>query len=223
MVILSPDAHAAVRQAIEACEQGTAGEIYCVIAPEASDYGETPVVLAALAAFLVPVLLLVFSAGREGWTIAHIGAGRDVVSLSTLIAIQAAAFSLVWLVASIRTVRVFLTPAPLKRERVRQRTLEQFHAHNLHQTEGRTGVLIFVSLAEHMAELLADEGVNRLVSTRNWQRPMDALISAMKSGDLAGGLIASVNEIGAILAAHVPARITDINELSDAVIELPGH
>jgi putative membrane protein len=84
-------------------------------------------------------------------------------------------------------------------------------------------VLIFVSLAEHMAELLADEGVNNRVQPGSWELPMRALVAAMKRDQLAEGLIAAVTEVGAILAEHVPGRAMDINELPDAVIELPRH
>jgi putative membrane protein len=223
MVIFSPEAHEAVRHAIETCEEKTAGEIYCVIAHEASDYSETPIAWAAFSAFFVPLAFLVFSIWQQGWTIAHIGGAKDAIGLSWLVVLQALTFSGVWLLASVPVARSFLTPAPLKRERVRQRALEQFHAHNLHQTEARTGVLIFVSLSERMAELLADEGINRLVEPGAWRQPMNELVDAMRRQALAEGLIAAVNKTGAILAAYVPARAVEVNELPDAVVELPRH
>lgn len=223
MVILSPEAHEAVRKAIEICEEKTAGEIYCVVAQEASDYTETPIVWAAFGAFLVPLAFLVISIWQQGWTIAQIGAGQDTTSLSSLVVMQALTFSVVWLLASIPVIKNFLTPAPLKRERVRRRALEQFHAHNLHQTEARTGVLIFVSLNERMAELLADEGINRLVDPGAWGRPMNELVKAMRRDALTEGLIAAVTDAGSILADQVPARSVEVNELPDAVVELPRH
>jgi putative membrane protein len=226
MLLLTREEHAEISQAIRTAEQSTSGEIYCVVAEESSDYGETPLAIGALAALVLPAILLlagVSPAALAGWRASHLAAAEaDLVSYAALlVAAQALIFTLAALTASIPAVRRALTPAPLKRDRVRRRALEQFLAKNMHRTAGRTGVLIFVSFGEHMAELIADEGVAKHVDAGTWEAPMKALVEAMRKRAPKQGLIAAVEQCGAILAKHVPAGAENRNELPDAVAELP--
>jgi putative membrane protein len=83
-------------------------------------------------------------------------------------------------------------------------------------------VLIYVSWAEHMAELIADEGVSSMVDAKAWDAPMAALIAGLKRGAAGEGFAAAVSLCADILAANVPAESSDNpNELPDAVVELP--
>jgi putative membrane protein len=119
-------------------------------------------------------------------------------------------------------VRLKLTPRGVKRHEVRRRAAEIFLSKNLHLTRDRTGVLIFVSLAEHMAEIIADEGIAAQVEPSVWDRAMAALAEGLKRGEPAVGFAAAVRLCGDVLAAHFPARPGDNpNELPDAVVLLP--
>jgi len=219
--MLTPQAHDNVAAAIRASEESTNAEIFCVLAASADDYNEVPIALGVVAALLTPLVILLASTLQAGWKVAHIANNSPAISLADLIMLQAIVFLAVFLLTSIASIKRLVTPAGLKRERVRQRALEQFHAQNLHQTKGRTGVLLFVSFSERMAELLADEGVNRSVDASEWRQPMAVLSRAMRRGDLEAGLIGAVQEAGKILARHAPRGEGDVNELSDAVVELP--
>jgi putative membrane protein len=111
----------------------------------------------------------------------------------------------------------------MKRDRVRQRAEEQFMAKNLHATRERTGVLIYVSAAERMAELVADEGIDAVVAPGTWDRAMAALVAGLKRGEAAAGFVAAIRQCGAVLAERFPARADDNpNELADAVVIIPG-
>jgi putative membrane protein len=119
-------------------------------------------------------------------------------------------------------VRRFLTPRGLKRLRVQRRAAEQFIAKNLHATRERTGVLIFVSLGERMAELIADEGIADHVEQHVWDKAMAALTDGLKTGRVEAGFETAVGLCGEVLAAKFPARAGDNpNELPDAVVVLP--
>lgn len=222
-MLLTPEAHADIAAAIRAAEQGTSGEIYCVVAEEASDYAEAPIAAGALAALVLPALLLLAGLTPASWAAAHVAAAQSQVlaAVATLLIAQGVLFVLVAALASIPAVRRLITPAPLKRMRVRERALEQFLAKNLQRTQRRTGVLIFVSLADRMAELLADEGVNKLIAPGAWEAPMASLTQAMRKGELVQGLQAAIAQCGALLAQHAPGSRDDVNELPDAVAELP--
>ncbi len=119
-------------------------------------------------------------------------------------------------------VRRALTPRGLKRDRVRRRAAEQFLAKNLHLTRERTGVLIFVSLGEHMAELIADEGIAQHVDKKVWDRAMAALTAGLKRGEPAAGFEAAIGLCADVLAERFPPTDGDNpNELPDKVVMLP--
>jgi putative membrane protein len=115
---------------------------------------------------------------------------------------------------------IHLVPKPLQFRQAHDNALRQFLARNVHVTSERTGVLIFVSLAERYAEVIADAGINRLVGEDTWNGVVDRLVAEASRGRLADGFLAAVETIGGVLAAHFPARPLDNNELDDHVIEI---
>lgn len=228
---LSPSDLVAIEAAVRQAEARTTGEIYCVVTEESSHYGETPIAWAAGVALLGPALLLlggvhvtvpdVFAT----WTASDVGTAIESAvrhALIGAIALQAALFIATALIVSIPSVRRALTPRSLKRLRVQRRAAEQFIAKNLHLTRDRTGILIFVSLGEHMAELIADDGIADHVETHVWDRAMAALTDGLKRGQPEAGFAAAVGLCADVLAEHFPARPGDNpNELPDAVVVLP--
>jgi putative membrane protein len=182
-------------------------------------------------ALLAPALLLlagvhvsipdVFSS----WSAAQVGEAvtgavrRALIGTSVL---QGLLFVATALIVAIPAVRRALTPKALKRDRVRRRAAEQFLAKNLHLTRERTGVLIFVSLGERMAELIADEGIAAQVDPGVWDRAMAALVEGLKRGEPAAGYAAAIGLCADVLAERFPPRADDNpNELTDAVVVLP--
>jgi putative membrane protein len=147
-------------------------------------------------------------------------AARD--ALIGAIVLQAALFVLALVIVALPPIRLALTPRAFKRDRVRRRALEQFAAKNLHLTRDRTGVLIFVSFGEHMAELIADDGIAGHVEPHVWDQAMGALVEGLKRGEAGAGLAAAVRLCGEVLAERFPARGEDNpNELPNAVVILP--
>jgi len=219
----------AIAAAVKEAEVATSGEIYCVVAPECSEYREVPLVWAAGAALLAPVLLLMSGATISvsdltgAWTAAQAGATAQRAvqeALAGVLALQAALFVIVAILVSLPPVRRALTPAGLKRERVRSRAREQFLAKNLHQTRDRTGVLIFVSLGERMAELIADEGIAAKVAPDAWAPAMRVLTDGMKRGKPVDGFIGAIKLCAEILARFPADSADNPNELPDAVVVL---
>jgi putative membrane protein len=72
------------------------------------------------------------------------------------------------------------------------------------RTGNRTGVLVFVSLAEHYVRIVADEAIAQKVHGSEWQAAVDALTAHMRSGRIAAGLITAIERCGAVLAEHAP-------------------
>ncbi|OHB30916.1 MAG: hypothetical protein A2790_09630 [Phenylobacterium sp. RIFCSPHIGHO2_01_FULL_69_31] len=230
---LTPEDLAAVEAAVRAAEARTTGEIYCVVAEESADYHATPLAWAAGVALLAPAILLLL--GIEvtapdmslfgGWTadqVEDVGEATARAALVGTLLMQGLLFVATLFIVAIPPMRRALTPRGFKRDRVRARAEEQFLSKNLHATRERTGVLIYVSAAERMAELIADEAIHAQVPEDTWDRAMSVLVAGLKQGRPAEGFAAAVALCGDVLAERFPPRRGDNpNELSDAVVVLP--
>ena len=82
-------------------------------------------------------------------------------------------------------------------------------------------MLIFAALAEHRVEVIADEGIYAAAPQTVWDEVVADLQAGLKRGAIADGFVAAVARTGAILAAHVPPRPGDSNELPDDLTLLP--
>jgi putative membrane protein len=142
---------------------------------------------------------------QGGWVAAHAGALNSAImaALAGYAVVQLALFVATLLVASIPQVRRVLTPGSVKRAHVHARAVEQF-AHRLHQTDGRTGVLIFASLAERRVEVIGDEDIHAKVGDVAWNGAVSAALARIRTGDVAGGLTEAVRLCGQALADHFP-------------------
>ena len=228
---LTPADLEAIEAAVRGAEARTSGEIYCVVAEQSAHYGETPLAWAAGIALLAPAALLIAGIHVtvpgliDEWTAAQVGAAAEAAARAALVGallLQAALFTLVAILVSLPPVRLALTPRSLKRHEVKRRAGEIFLSKNLHLTRERTGVLIFVSLAERMAEIIADEGIAAHVESHVWDRAMAALAEGLKRGEPAAGFAGAIGLCADVLAERFPANPTDNpNELPDAVVLLP--
>ena len=88
------------------------------------------------------------------------------------------------------------------------------------RTEGRTGILIYLSMGEHRAEIVGDEAITAVTTPETWGEAMAALITEVKAGRQADGIVAAIGMIGEVLAQHFPRVATDRNEIPDKLIEL---
>jgi uncharacterized membrane protein len=85
-------------------------------------------------------------------------------------------------------------------------------------TEQNNGVLIYLLLAEHAIEIVADRGLSARVPAQEWQRIAQSMQAAFKNGEFEAGLDQAVDAVGALLALHfalAPGE-TNPNELPDA-------
>ena len=190
---------ARISDAIRSAEIKTSGEIVCVLARASSDYAAMPLAWSILLALALPWALFDFT----HWTVERI-----------LLA-QLALFIVALLVLSAPPIRVALTPRPIRRAHAFQAAAEQFLNRGFARTRKRTGVLIFVSLAEHYARIIADEGVAEKVPQKAWQDAVDALVAHMREDRIADGFIVAIETCGAILANHLPPEPGQTNELPD--------
>lgn len=85
-------------------------------------------------------------------------------------------------------------------------------------TAANNGVLVYLLLADQRIEIVADRGLQALVSDEQWRGVCQMLEQRLRSGDHADAVIAAIHEINDLLAAHFPQS----NDTVD-VDELPNH
>ncbi len=229
-MLLSSEDHARIELAIATAERTTRGEIVCVVTDEVGPYAEVPLAWASVTALVLPLLALVvagvaksFDYALGGWAVVHLAATHAAMltALTTFALLQCMVFLTVFVVVSIPSMRRRLTPRSLKRLRVRGRAQEQFFERGLDRTSERTGVLIFISLNDRLAEVLADRGINDRVDALAWRDVVADLLAGIRQGKPADGIVAAVGRCGRLLADPFPASPGNSNELSDRVIESP--
>lgn len=191
-----------IEQAVRAAETKTRGEFVTVVARESDAYLHVPVLWAAFVALLVPALLYAFPAREFAYEI------------------QLGVFVVLALLLRITPIKMRLVPDRLKRVRAHRLAREQFYVHGLHRTDEGTGILLFVSAAEHYVAVLADDGINRHVAPGEWDEVVAAFVREVRSGRVAEGFIAAIGACGDKLAHHFPRRPHDVNQLPDRLIEL---
>jgi putative membrane protein len=190
--------HAAIAAAIAAAEKKTSAQFVCVLAHASSDYAHVPIIWASVLALLTPWPLIEFTE----W------------SVQRIFLVQLVIFIVCALIFSWMPLRLALVPRAVRRARAHRAALEQFVLRRVAHTKNRNGVLIFVSLAERYARILADEGIAQKVHAAEWQATVDALVSHVRRGRIAAGFTAAIERCGAVLAAHAP-HDGSANELPD--------
>jgi putative membrane protein len=202
-MLLTEDDRRAITAAIRAAEQRTCGQIVCVLARSSSDYSAVPIQWAALLALVAPWPLIYFTQ----------------LTVQRIFLIQIAVFIAAALILSWSPLRMALVPRAVRRARAHRGAIEQFFLRGLANTRHRCGVLIFVSLAEHYARIVADQGIAAKVPQSAWQEAVDALTAHMRAGEIGRGFIAAIERCGDVLAAHAPPADPP-DELPDRIFVL---
>lgn len=216
--------HALVTAAVAEAEGRTSGEIVTVVAPASDRYHD----VALHWAVLLTLGMLAYAALFPG----HIVEGVERLSggwvpepslqqlFTTLLILAALTFTIALLLLRPLPVRMWLTPPATKTRRVRRRAVELFRVAAERRTHGRTGVILYLSLAERRAEIVADEAIHAKVAPEVWGEAMAAVVAGAKSGRTGEGMAEAVREMGDVLAAHFPRAGDDRNELPDRLITL---
>jgi len=223
-LILTDADRAAVSAAVARAEEASAGEIVTIMAERSDDYHDVALWWSAFAAFLALAIVGWFSPFYLGLIDRVSGAWQSdwhpgkVLGLAFIVATLK--FAGMYLLQLWRPLRLALVPGALKHRRVRGRAVMCFKIGAERRTHGRTGVLIYLSLAEHRAEIVADEAIASKVAPEVWGEAMATLVGGIRAGQAADGLCGAVAQVGAVLAAHFPRAGDDTNELPDRLIEV---
>lgn len=94
----------------------------------------------------------------------------------------------------------------------RERAVEIFAQHRVWDTANNNGVLIYLLMAEHDVEIVADRGIAAKVSDAEWQAVCHDMEEHFRAGRFREGAVAGVEGIAALLARHFPHDGGDRNE-----------
>jgi putative membrane protein len=186
--------------AIRAAETKTSGEIVCVLTHTSSQATGLSIFLAAIVALAVPWLLTAFT----------------VMTVHRILLLQLIVFLVLLMVLCLPRVRVALMPRRARRVMAYRFAMEQFASRGLARNN-LSGILIFVSLAERYARIIASSGIAARVPQAKWQAAVDALIAHTRNGFIADGFIAAIEMCGHELAEHFPPTDLSQMELPDRI------
>jgi uncharacterized membrane protein len=115
-----------------------------------------------------------------------------------------------------------LTLGALWREATpRQRAHDVFAHLRIWDTEHNSGVLIYVLLADHAIEIVADRGIAALVAESEWAAICKRMQMQFAAGRFEEGAVEGVTAVSDILARYFPADGTPrANELPDRPVLL---
>jgi uncharacterized membrane protein len=102
----------------------------------------------------------------------------------------------------------------------RERAVEWFGRLRVWDTEDDSGVLIYLLLADHRVEIVADRGIHSRVGTAAWEAICGEMQQEFARGQFERGVVIGVRAIGDLLATHFPSSGEDRNELPDKPVVL---
>jgi putative membrane protein len=199
--MISEADRARIADAIRAAEARTSGEIVCVLAQSSVQPGALPVLMAAVAALALPWPLLAFTD----------------FAVARILLLQALVFLLLLVLLLSPPVAAAVIPRRARRAAAYRAAVEQFVARGIARKKDRSGILIFVSLAEHYARIIADDGIAARVPQAEWQAAVDLLVGHMRDGRIADGFIGAIGACSNVLAAHFPRTRGSQDELPDRI------
>jgi putative membrane protein len=200
-MIISPQDRERISAAIRAAEEKTSGEIVCVLAQTSADATALPILIAAAVSLALPWVLVAATA----------------MTVHRILSLQIFVFLVFLVIFCLPRIRVALMPRQARRAIAHRVAMEQFIARGIARKKDRSGILIFVSLAERYARIVVDEGISARVPKSEWQTAVDALIAHMRDGRIADGYITAIEICGNKLAEHFPRRESSRDELPDRI------
>jgi len=191
-----------VLDAIRRAELRTSAEIVVVIDRAAGSWRSWALAVALLLAMIVP------------WPLIELTQlGTRTIFLTQLLAAAALVVAFFPQAARLR-----LVPRMLRRRKAHEAALREFAARGMTATRDRTGLMIYVALAERYAEIVTDTGISAAIEDRHWRGLIDRLIASIEAERLAHGLAEIVTGAADSLAARFPPSPDDRDELANKVV-----
>ncbi len=200
---LTPESKTALSEAVRAVESRCSAELVVAVRARTGSYlhaGLISGVLAGVAALAVQLF--------SPWIFEPVWLLIDPLVIGGLAGLAASRSALVG--------RAF-TPWRVRRERVETAARSTFVERRVHGTTGRTGILLYVSVREREAALVADLGVDPLAATDGWRRAVEEIERAVRDKEDGVAVAARLRGLAALLEPVLVRGENDVNELPDEV------
>jgi putative membrane protein len=204
-----------IRQAVQQAERVTKGEIVPMIVSASALYLEAGYRMGLILALLSLALLLTIEiywlpwgwhAGNAGWLLMAVVVSYGLGQ---------------WLGRVPMVVRL-VTSRERMAHKVTLRAEQAFYKHGLHNTKGRTGILILVSMLERRVHVLADKGINDHVPVGTWDGMVNGILDGIRTGQATDAICSAITKCGVLLAEVAPTGSGDNpDELPDELIQEP--
>lgn len=193
-----------IKKSVAALEARSGSELVPMIIPASSDY---PAAVTA-GGFGIALLIAV--------VIATLWFDGDLTAC--LIAFALVLVPARWSVRRLPLLLRLLIHADEMNAEVAEQAKVAFVDQGLHATRDHTGILILISLFERRVHILADRGICAVVDQSIWDSGVTEIVKGVREGRLAEALASVIDGFADLLAAKVPRRADDTNELPDLII-----
>lgn len=197
-----------VKEAVQALEQKTAGEMVVYFARESDSYLMACWKLAGIFGTLFLALIA---------TLSYLWLLPAAVSIMTIclvgIATVAVGFAIPYFVPSLR---VSFTPKEIVGHRVLTKARDIFLQEEVFNTSDRIGILIYISELEHQVQVLGDSGINTKIEQEDWNEVLGLVVQGIKANKPAQGIASAIGKCEDLLLANDFVNVVKPdNELSD--------
>jgi putative membrane protein len=211
---LSTEEQKRISRCVQEVEKTTSGEIVPMVVSASYHYPLASLLGALIVALLLGVGLTAAESIRRAWgglTIFDLWLFPAVFGVVLL-----AVHELIKAVPALK--RLFITPGEITEE-VEEAALTAFYRQGLGDTRDRTGVLIYISVFERRAYVLADKGIHEKVKPEIWQEVVELVTRGFREKRHADAICHAVRRCGELLAQHFPIKPDDTNELKNLIVE----
>lgn len=212
----SDEQQAIIEQAVSRAEKNTSGEIVPVIASVSGRYDRAEDIFGVLFGMLL--LTISWLCTQESIPVAGQWEGEmaTVITLPWALGIIFLGFILGALLASFFPILrlIFISKKEMQEEVERSAQLA-FHQFRIHETDGATGVLIYISLYEQSVRVLGDKEITAKLEQKDWTDVCNLVVEGMKSREPTEKLVQAIEHCGQLLSDHFPISDDDQNELSN--------
>jgi putative membrane protein len=201
---LSDTTRGLVRERIAAIERRTGAELVVTVGLVSGHYRHADMAFGAIASLAMLLFYLLYP---------------EPLADDASVAMVVGAFPLgVYFCAAVAPLRRWLTSRRLRTENVRREARARFVDQGITRTRTRIGVLVYVSLFEQTAEVVADFGIPKAELGADWMRATEAVATSVRSRSGVVAFLEALDELGSLLQRAVPRESDDVNELPDEVV-----
>ena len=200
-----------VSEAVHSAEKRTSGEIVPMIVSRSHSY-PVATLIGSLALSLPSALLLTSPLARVF--------DMSPQNMWIFLCLYGVCFSLFYLLIKKNTIsqNPFLFATHVEDE-VREGAIKAFYSEQLYKTRDENGILIYISVFEKKAWILADRGIDAKIEQSEWDEIVAELTEGFKKGNCCEALCSAVTKVGMILEESFPIQEDDINELHNLIVK----